>query len=195
MIVPPNPQSPPIFHPSDRPIDSFVGRWWVAQTKSRFEKAFVRDLIARDISYFLPLIPRTHLRGGAKRKFLVPLFPSYVFFCGDHGQRADALATGRLQQAIHVHDQDALIEELSRLQTALKSATNLERCVMPRGQLCRVISGPMLGCRGVVLENHRGIRLVVQISILGQAFSLEIDGDLLEPFEPDLPRRPVRIAG
>ena len=68
-------QTPPILYPGDRSIDSIDsgdGRWWVAHTKSKFEKAFAWDLIEKRISYFLPLVPRTHVRGGTKPQILPP---------------------------------------------------------------------------------------------------------------------------
>jgi transcription antitermination factor NusG len=184
-------QNPPILYPEVSSIDSIDGRWWVAHTKSRFEKAFAWDLIERKIGYFLPLVRRVHWRGGAKRTFHVPLFTSYVFFYGSRQERADALGTDRLWRVIDVADQSNLVREMSHLHIALTASGSIERCRMRRGQKCRVNGGPMQGFSGVVLEDSKVTRLVLQISILGQGFSLEIDRDLLEPIESELPRSTV----
>ncbi len=186
MLLLPKCPTPPILYPEDRSIDSIdptEGRWWVAHTKSKFEKAFAWDLIKKEIGYFLPLVPRTHVRGGAKRKFLLPLFPSYVFFFGDRNDRTDALCTDRLCQVIYVADQSTLVSELSHLKMALESFGTINRCTIPRGQRCRVTSGALMGISGVVVEHHKSTRLILQVSILGQGVSLEIDGDLLEPID------------
>jgi len=184
-------QNPPILYPEVSSIASIDGRWWVAHTKSRFEKAFAWDLIERRISYFLPLLRRVHWRGGAKRTFHVPLFTSYVFFCGSREERTDALGTDRLWRVIDVADQSNLVRELSHLHIALRTSGSIERCLIRRGQKCRVNSGPLQGFSGVVLEDRKITRLVLQISILGQGFSLEIDRDLLEPVDSELPRMSV----
>jgi transcription antitermination factor NusG len=179
-------QTPPILYPADRSIDSISsgdGRWWVAHTKSKFEKAFAWDLINKKIGYFLPLVPRIYVRGGVKRRLLLPLFPSYVFFFGDRNDRTDALCTDRLCQVIYAADQSTLVSELSHLKIALESSGTVNRCKIPRGQLCRVTGGPMLGTRGVVVGNQKSTRLILQVSILGQGVSMEIDGDLLEPVD------------
>jgi transcription antitermination factor NusG len=176
-------QNPPALFPEIASISSMDGRWWVAHTKSRFEKAFAWDLIEKQISYFLPMVRRVHWRGGTKRTFHVPLFTSYVFFCGSRDERTDALATGRLWRVIDVADQSTLVRELSHLQIALGTSGSIERCRIRRGQKCRVNGGPMQGFSGVVIEDRKVTRLVLQISILGQGFSLEIDRDLLEPID------------
>jgi hypothetical protein len=148
-------------------------------------------LIERKIGYFLPLIRRMHWRGGAKRTFHVPLFTSYVFFCGSREERAEALGSDRLWRVIDVADQSNLIRELSHLHLALGTSESIERCQIRRGQKCRVNGGPLEGFSGLVLEDRKVTRLVLQISILGQGFSLEIDRDLLEPVESELPRSSI----
>ena len=49
------------------------------------------------------------------------------------------------------------------------------------GQRCRVIAGPMVGLVGTVVRRDKLARLVLEISMLGQGASLEIECDLLEP--------------
>lgn len=175
--------NPPALSPKNNGVRSIAGRWWVAHTKSRFEKAFVWDLIDKGISHFLPLVSQARPAGGTKPPVLLPLFPSYVFFCGDGADRLAALNTGRLCRVIEVADQRKLVAELSDLEVALGSHAKVDRCRIPIGRWCRVIAGPMEGLKGVVINNRKGTRLVLEISILGQGVSLEVDKELLEPVE------------
>jgi len=46
--------------------------------------------------------------------------------------------------------------------------------------LIEVIAGPLIGLEGVVVKTRGAIRLVLQIDILGQAASVEIDIDMIE---------------
>jgi len=72
-------ENPPILPPEVKTVSELTGQWWVAHTKSRFEKAFAWDLLRRGIGYFLPLVERVRVSGGRHRRVLAPLFPSYVF--------------------------------------------------------------------------------------------------------------------
>jgi transcription antitermination factor NusG len=162
-------------------LRQFTGVWWVAHTKSRCEKAFAWDLMRRNVSYFLPMVERVTFSGGRKRRGMEPLFPSYVFFCGSADDRTTALVTDRLCQVIEVRDQDRLVDELSDIQRALTDSVELVPHVgAVVGEMCRVKRGPLEGLQGIVLQSGQRMRLILQVSILGQSVALEIDADLLE---------------
>ena len=75
--------NPPVLSPGVRGVAERRGRWWVAHTKARCEKAFAGDLLPGRVAYFLPMTERASVSGGRKRRGMMPLFPSYVFFCGE----------------------------------------------------------------------------------------------------------------
>jgi transcription antitermination factor NusG len=175
-------ETPPILPPSVESLAQLAGPWWIAHTRSRFEKAFAWDLIAREVPYFLPMIERVTVSGGRKRRQMAPLFPSYVFFCGCEDQRLAALMTNRLCQVIPVPDQQTLTTELTAIERALSSKAQLDPYPFAAvGRRCRVTAGPFQGCEGVVVRRDQVARLVLQVSILGAGAALEIDSSLLEP--------------
>ena len=51
------------------------------------------------------------------------------------------------------------------------------------GRRCRITSGPFQGIAGVVIHRGKAARIVLEVSILGQGASMDIDADLLEPIE------------
>lgn len=158
------------------------GRWWVAHTKARFEKAVARDLASHDVGYFLPLVERVRISGGRKRRVRLPLFPSYVFICGDDEARAVAMRTNRLCQTIEVTDQDQLIAECSAIERALAGGAELDLCQgLAAGKRCQVTSGAFEGTEGVVVSRHGRTRIMLEVSTLGLGASLEVDADMLEP--------------
>jgi transcription antitermination factor NusG len=157
------------------------GDWWVAHTRARCEKALAWDLHAGGIRWFLPMVERTALWGGRKRKVLSALFPLYVFFCGDLEDRQSVLRTGRVCQVIPVRQREKFVSELDAIHRTL--ASNRELSLYPFaaiGQRCRIARGPMKGIEGIVIRNQDSTRMVLQVSILGQGASVEIDADLLE---------------
>ena len=175
-------ENPPMLSPGLCEVRELAGTWWVAHTKSRFEKAFAFDLERLGIGYFLPMVRKTRIAGGKRRQVMLPLFPSYVFFCGDVDARYNALLTDRLCQTIEVHDQEGLVNELSALEKALAGKADLDPYPFAAvGTRCRIRSGPFMGLEGVVVSRNGVARLVLGVSILGQGAVLEIDTDLLEP--------------
>jgi transcription antitermination factor NusG len=154
----------------------------VAHTRARNEKAFAWDLMSRGIGYFLPLVERLRVSGGKKRRALVPLFPSYVFFCGNDTARYLAMTTNRICQTLEVYNQGGLVSELTAIEKALSGKAELDLYPFAVvGQKCRIIGGPFQGLEGVVVHRKQVARLVLEVAILGQGASLEIDADLLEP--------------
>src|SRR5437762_855646 len=94
--------NPPMFPPGVQNVCALEGDWWVVHTKSRFEKALAFDLLDRDISYYLPMVQRTTMSGGRKRRLMMPLFPSYLFLCGSDQDRYTTMTTNRACQIIPV---------------------------------------------------------------------------------------------
>lgn len=175
-------ENPPMLPAEAETLTELRGRWWVAHTKARFEKAFAREMLRRGIGYFLPLIERVTISGGKKRRVLSPLFSSYVFLCGDETDRYTAMTTNRLCQTIEVFDQARLIDELAAIEKAMARKAELDPYPFAAvGQRCRIKAGAFRGLEGVVVSRNKIARLVLEVSILGQGASIEIDADLLEP--------------
>jgi len=181
-------ENPPMLPPEVESVTQMCGRWWVAHTKSRFEKAFAWDLSRLGIGYFLPMIQRVRICGGKKRKVLAPLFPSYVFLCGSDEDRYTAMTTNRLCQTLEVRDQGQLVSELAAIGKALAGRAVLDPYPFAAvGNRCRVTSGPFEGLEGVVVQRNGVSRLVLGVSILGQGALLELDTALLERVDQEPP--------
>ena len=95
------------------------------------------------------------------------------------------MTTNRLCQTIEVVDQEGLIFELVRIEKALLSKAIIDHYPhLPVGRCCRIVSGPMMGTEGVVIDRKDAkARMVLEVTILGQGAVVEIDSDLLEPME------------
>ena len=178
-------ENPAILTPEVDSLTELSGTWWAAYTKPRFEKAFAWDLFSHGIGYFLPMREKIIFSGARKRRLMVPLFASYVFFCGTEADRYTALTTNRLSQTIDVVDQDGLIKELTSIEKALLSKAIIDQYPrLPIGSRCRIVSGPMMGIEGVIIERKDAkARMVLEVTILGQGVVVEIDADLLEPID------------
>lgn len=174
--------TPPMLANDIDTLADITGQWWIAHTRSRFEKTFAWDLRSRGINYFLPLVERVRVSGGRKRRVVMPLFSSYVFFCGGESVRYEALATNRLCQVIKVHEQSKLVGELLAIEKALAGKVQLDPYPFAAvGRRCRITAGVFRGVEGVVIQRNGVTRLVLEVSMLGQGAALEIEADLIEP--------------
>ena len=174
-------ENPPIIWPEMESISLFTGKWWVAHTKSRNEKALAHDLIGKEISYFLPMSLKVSRKSRRTIKSLLPLFNGYLFFCGNENDCTEIKRTDRVANIIEVIDQSKLLNELVQIEKVLQSGEPLvPHQYIKAGQRCRVIAGPLMGLVGIVVTNKGMTRLVLQVDMLGQAASVEIDIDMVE---------------
>jgi len=174
-------ENPPIIWPEAESISDFEGEWWVAHTKSRNEKALAHDLIRKNMCYFLPMSWKVRRKSRRTIKSLLPLFSGYLFFCGNEEERSELWRTDRVANLIEVKDQQKLLKELLQIEQALRAGAPLiPHKYIKAGQKCRVMAGPLLGLQGVVIKTRGATRLVLQVDMLGQAASVEIDVDMIE---------------
>src|SRR5262245_16832067 len=156
--------------------------WWIAQTRSRQEKALVRHLAPRAIPFYLPQWEKSIRRAGRSFVSFLPLFPGYVFFRGGAAERQAALRTNLLVRILEVHEQDQLDRELRELRALQLSGAAL--VPMPEfapGDAVRILDGPFKGQDGVVLRRHSRLRLAVSITMLRRSVAVVLDRGVLAP--------------
>jgi transcription antitermination factor NusG len=165
-----------------RRLECDEARWHVLHVKSRQEKVLAKTLSGMGIDHFLPLARRVRYYGRRKAVVSEPLFPGYLFLWGTLEQAYLADRTGRVARLIGVPDQDRLERELLNIHRALLENADLSpHPKLESGVRVVVTSGPMRGVEGVVESRTRADRLVLQVAMLGNAVSLEIEETLLAP--------------
>ncbi len=176
--------NPPQLSPGAQSLTDLTGQWWIAHTKAKMERQLVRHLAQHDVGYYMPLLERVTISSGKKRRSLMPMFTSYVFFCGDADARYTALASNYLCQVIDVAQQDRLVDELLGIEKAINGDAELDLYPFAvEGRRCRVKAGPFEGLEGVVVHRTGSVRLILQVTMLQSGVALEIDIDLLEPID------------
>ncbi len=164
-----------------------AGRWCVAHTKPRNEKALAQNLEALQILNYLPLRAHTTRSPNTGRltRSIVPVFTGYLFFNGTEEQRQLALNTNRIANTLDVPNQDQLIGELRQIQKALSVDTDIEwRAGAGIGDWVRVTFGPLAGLEGVVCRRLSRWRLALNVQMLSQSISIEVPADAIEPIDP-----------
>ncbi|MFH1616769.1 MAG: transcription termination/antitermination NusG family protein [Planctomycetota bacterium] len=177
-------ENPACVWPQDKSLSEFCGIWWVAHTKSRNEKALAHDLGRKNVGYFLPMDWKVSRQRGRTIRSLLPLFNGYVFFCGNEDDRLTVLRTSRVANLLIVKDQMKLVTELSQIEQVLRAGIRFRpHNYLRAGLRCRVIAGPLMGVEGIIAEVTEHTKLVLQVDMLGQATSVEIDQDMIELIE------------
>jgi transcriptional antiterminator RfaH len=174
-----------LISPKDQTL--FAGsEWRVLHTKPRQEKSLARELLIREIPFFLPTVRRTRPHDGRLRTSELPLFDSYVFLFGNYDQYVSALATQRIVRSLRVPDQMLLWNELRQLNALLESgiAVRAESTLVP-GQLVEVIVGPLTGLRGTVVRAAASRRFVIAVDFIGKGASVTCDELVLRPVDPN----------
>ena len=156
--------------------------WWVAQTKPRQEKSLARELLARDIPFYLPQVRKTSVVRGRKQTSFIPLFSGYLFLFGDDAERHTSMTTNRIAQFLQVKDPLELSRQLWQVSRLVQAGAPLtvEARIKPGDQV-RVRSGTLAGVEGIVVARRRKCRLIVSVQLIQQGVSMEIDDHLLEP--------------
>jgi transcriptional antiterminator RfaH len=168
--------------PSAELRDLELGRkWWVMRTRTRQEKSLARELLKREIPFFLPLVPKTSIVRGRKRTARLPLFSGYLFMFGNEAQRYASLTTNRVAQVLPVTEQAELGRDLRQVYRLiqLKAPLTMESR-LKQGDRVRVKSGPFAGVEGNVIARCRRSRIIVGVRLIQQGVSLEVDDCQLE---------------
>lgn len=159
-------------------------RWMVLYTRARQEKALSRELLRREVPFYLPLIKKTLQYQRRRLSSHTPLFSGYVFLCASEAERVWALATNRVSRVLVVDDPEGLVRDLSQLRQLIASNAPLtvESRLSP-GDRVRVRKGPFAGIEGTVLHRRGETRLLVSVNFLQRGASVEIEDFLLEPLD------------
>jgi transcriptional antiterminator RfaH len=184
-ILPPEPDIFPenlLDFPESLPgVDSAstgaVDRWWALYTMARREKELMRRLRTMQIRHYGPLIPqRKKVPNGRVRVSYLPLFPGYVFLCGNEADRYRALTTNCVSRCLPVDVCDQLVYDLQQVRRLIQSGTSLspEAKIQP-GMRVRIRNGSLAGMEGTVLKRRGGDRLLVAVRFLQKGASMQLD--------------------
>lgn len=156
-------------------------KWMALRTKSRQEKAVAKCITAMQGECYLPLLNKARVHRGQAYRSMMPAFPGYVFYVGQRDDLYVPALSRRVCQILDIPDQAGFLQELDYVRRVLESASPVKLHPFAiNGRRCRIYRGPLTGVEGVVIGRKDDVRLVLQVDIVGQGVSVEIDVDLLE---------------
>jgi transcription antitermination factor NusG len=159
-------------------MDEAVPYWYALRTRSRHEKYVEGQLAAKGIEPFLPLVNRMRQWKDRRKQVAFPLFPGYCFARFPLTERVDVVKVRGVVQIIG--NQEGPIPVSDREIEAVRQLVNCTLPVDPHpylkeGMLVEVIRGPLMGVQGVLVRKGARARLVIRVSLIQQAASVELD--------------------
>ena len=137
--------------------------------------------LARRVGYYLP---QHEQRKSYQRRILtsrVPLFPGYLFVCGDESAFEFTASARETVSPIRVVEQESLLTELRNIRRLIDSGAPITpEARLETGMPARIVRGPLAGMSGHVVRNQRGLKFVLQVQFIQRAASIEVDGTMVE---------------
>lgn len=159
-------------------------RWWCLHVKPRQEKAAARHLFDHKLAHYLPQIAKeSRTPAGRKIRSIIPLFPGYLFFRGNHNERLEAFQGGQLVGTLEVHDQDRLEKDLRQVYQMLSSGLPVvPEPEFPIGSKVRIVNGPLRRLVGTIEKRGNRDLFVVVVHMLGKGAAVDLEAWQIEPY-------------
>jgi transcription antitermination factor NusG len=165
--------------------DSSLGdRWYVVQTRHRFELKIAAQLQTKGIETFLPVLNEIHRWSDRQKTVSLPLFAGYVFVRLDPSApaRTRVLCTEGVVGFVTTHGDASpipsrQIDDLRRL-LAQKLPCAL-RAFLQVGQKVRIRGGCLDGLEGMLARSSQKT-LVISIECIQRSLAVTIEGYELE---------------
>jgi transcription antitermination factor NusG len=165
-------------------MDQTVPYWYALRTRSRHEKHVEGQLVAKGIEPFLPLIKRMRQWKDRRKQVAFPLFPGYCFARFPLRERVDVVKVRGVVQIIGNKEGPIPVSDRE-----IEAVRQLVNCTLPydphpylkEGMQVEVIRGPLMGVQGVLVRKGARARLVIRVSLIQQAASVELDAADVAP--------------
>jgi transcription antitermination factor NusG len=152
--------------------------WFAVQVKPKHEKNVSVALEYKGLEAFLPLYRARRKWSDRVRESQLPLFPGYVFCKFNPLRLTPILSTPGVYDVVRFGRTLATLDsdEIVALQNLMRSGLPSEP--WPRleiGQLVEIEDGPLIGCKGVIVEFKKLPRLVLSVTLLRRSVLVELD--------------------
>jgi transcription antitermination factor NusG len=167
--------------------------WYAVQVRARSEKLVGFILRNKGFEPLLPLYTVRRRRADRTVDLDLPLFPGYLFCRLDLSSRLLPLfTTPGVLRLVGAGSTPAPVEdhEIDAIQTILKEGRAPLPCPIPKqGERVIIGDGPLSGVEGVLVGQKKNSRLVVSVTLLQRAVSVEVDPGSTMPVSS--PAQPV----
>lgn len=156
------------------------------RTKPRQEKKLKEYCAAHGVECYLPLLRKLHHYGKRTVEFMLPMFPGYVFCLLSEDIYRTITISNAVLYRINIDEKGevCLLKELASIRAFEELVLNEDIVVKPElvaGTPVEISTGPFKGITGIIEYRKNKTLITVNVEILGQSASVEVDADSLEP--------------
>jgi len=170
----------------ERPDRLVKPAWYALYTRSRFEKKMLSELTERSVEVFLPMREILSRWKDRKKRIWVPLFPGYIFV--NHVDIPEnRFRILNVPGAVRFvgregHAEQIPEDQIQNVRRFLEASIAIDPYPYIRvGSRVEVIAGPLKGIQGILVEKRGRFRFVIQVDLIRQAVSVEIDSSDVRP--------------
>lgn len=171
--------------------------WYALQVRTTHERRVAQLLDQKGYEHFLPVYKVRRRWSDRIKEVDQPLFPGYLFCRFSAQTRTPILKTEGVKRVVGIGCVPMAIDEpeILAIQRAVGSGLDVRpHAWLTAGQRVRIESGPFEGVEGLVVEFRTRHRLVLAVSLLQRAISVEIDSAWVTPVSSPSPRPQAREA-
>jgi len=158
--------------------------WYAIYTRSRHEKIVDNDLTDKGVETFLPLREFVSQWKDRKKKIESPLFPGYLFTHINLVEDFRRIITTRgVVKIVGTNGTPVPIpkEQIDSVKALLKSSLKYDPYpYFSEGMEVLIISGPLQGVVGKVVEKRGKYRLLLSIDLIKRSVLVEVDAKDVE---------------
>jgi len=163
--------------------------WYAIRVKSRSEKKVYADLLEQEIEAYLPLQRKLRQWSDRKKWIEMPLISGYVFVYISRKEYESVLKIYNVVCYVYFEGKAAVIRDadinlLKRMlgQVEVELEITLEQ--LKPGQMVEIISGPLCGVVGELINFQGKNKVALRIQPLGYTVLVEAPGKNLIPHNP-----------
>jgi len=164
--------------------NQIIKEWYALYTKPKHEFKAAVQLETQSVEYYLPTILKVKQWSDRKKKVKEPLIRGYIFVKVTEKERLIALQQSSIIRCVSQRGRPAVISENQMNNFIRFVQEGYEYKVvnsLTRGSKVRIISGPMIGVEGVIVEEPEHQSLAVSIDLLNRTVITRIqDESILE---------------
>ncbi len=152
--------------------------WLAIVVKSKHEKIAARLLREKGYEEFLPLYRARRRWSNRTAELDLPLFPGYVFCRCDGDIKSRIVTTPGVLRIVGFNNRPAPIpdEEIEAIRLTLASGRPIVPWTGPRkGDMVRIVDGPLKGVFGIVERVNQERYLVVSVALLQRSVAVSIE--------------------
>jgi len=158
-----------------------MSNWKVIHLKPNTDKKFTQYCKLYAIPCYTPMRKTTRTYQRRKYEIELPVFTGYAFVRCSEEKRLDLLRSNFIVRIIEPYNPRQFLRELIMVRRALRVDPTLKSTApLNEGQLVRITSGPFMGTEGIIKRVNRNMRVVLNISIIGQALKIETGQETIE---------------